>query len=230
MHAIPISCCKQILYAAFSALCHVMRGQCCTVDRNTPAGPSPLFTLRCMSCHLQAKPKNLTDQQFMDQINDTLIKVAGLDAGLDGGDSGDEGEGLETAAATGPTAGAALRPGYAVGAAKWQQQDTLPQLQQQQQQPRMAAVVAGNDVGSVGSGSRRASQQMVGTPQQQQQQQLGPGRQRASMAPQVQPPAGTRASDGSRLRPTGTPASGPRATRSSEAIQGWLACMLACAA
>jgi hypothetical protein len=41
----------------------------------------------------QAKPKDLTDEQFMDQINDTLIKVAGLDAQLDGADSGDEGEG-----------------------------------------------------------------------------------------------------------------------------------------
>lgn len=29
----------------------------------------------------------------MDQINDSLIKVAGLDAQLEGGDSGDEGEG-----------------------------------------------------------------------------------------------------------------------------------------
>jgi hypothetical protein len=41
----------------------------------------------------QAKPKDLSDEQFMDQINDTLIKVAGLDAQLDGGDSGDEGKG-----------------------------------------------------------------------------------------------------------------------------------------
>jgi hypothetical protein len=41
----------------------------------------------------QAKPKDLSDEQFMDQINDTLIKVAGLDTQLDGGDSGDEGQG-----------------------------------------------------------------------------------------------------------------------------------------
>eukprot|EP00878_Enallax_costatus_P035253 GHUV01039267.1.p1 GENE.GHUV01039267.1~~GHUV01039267.1.p1 ORF type:complete len:158 (+),score=57.84 GHUV01039267.1:554-1027(+) len=41
----------------------------------------------------QAKPKALTDEQWMDQINDTLIKVAGLDENIEGGDSGDEGEG-----------------------------------------------------------------------------------------------------------------------------------------
>eukprot|EP00775_Hariotina_reticulata_P010682 gene10682-10841_t len=35
----------------------------------------------------QAKPKTLTDEQWVDQINDTLIKVAGLDDMLDASDA-----------------------------------------------------------------------------------------------------------------------------------------------
>lgn len=77
---------------------------CCAVHAGfTPAGcakhlhvllASPGMTVVPASCALvhQAKPKALTDEQWMDQINDTLIKVAGLDEHMDAGDSGDEGE------------------------------------------------------------------------------------------------------------------------------------------
>ncbi|WIA19544.1 hypothetical protein OEZ85_004153 [Tetradesmus obliquus] len=59
-------------------------------------GPRFVAEMRKMirnKTYAMAKPKDLSDEQFMDQINDSLIKVAGLDAQLEGGDSGDEGEG-----------------------------------------------------------------------------------------------------------------------------------------
>lgn len=69
----------------------------------------------------QAKPKNLTDEQWVDQINDTIIKVAGLDDKVEGGSGvaggpdagggpeGDEGGGEEGYESLG-LEGAAMRP------------------------------------------------------------------------------------------------------------------------